>query len=84
MSSILHPRFAEASDLLSLVYGPPSKKISPKAIKTLRFDMEKMLGKREDWDTPLLRELFGTLWECGQRRHYSAAHERLWFNLIGF
>ena len=84
MSSTLHPRFAEASELLSSVYGPPSKKISPKAIKTLRFDLEKILGKREDWDTALLRELFGTLWECGQRRRYSAAHERLWFNLIGF
>ncbi|MDV6343474.1 Hsp70 family protein [Nitrosomonas sp. Is37] len=84
MPSTLHPRFPEAAELLGLVYGPPSKKISPKTIKTLRFDLEKILGKRDDWDTPLLRELFGTLWECGQRRRYSAAHERLWFNLIGF
>lgn len=84
LSTQLHPRFAEAAELISLVYGPPSKKINPKAIKTLRYDLEKILGKRDDWDTPLLRELFGTLWECSQRRRYSAAHERLWFNLIGF
>lgn len=84
ISSQLHPRFAEAAELISLVYGPPSKKVNPKAIKTLRPDLEKILGKRDDWDTPLLRELFSTLWECAQRRRYSAAHERLWFNLIGF
>lgn len=84
MSGALHPRFAEAAELLGLVYGPPSKEVSPKAIKTLRFDLEKILGKRDEWDTPLLRELFGTLWDCSQRRRYSAAHEKLWFNLIGF
>lgn len=84
LSSKLPPRFAEAAELIGQVYGPPSKKVNPKAIKTLRVDLEKILGKRDNWDTPLLRELFGTLWECGQRRRYSAAHERLWFNLIGF
>lgn len=84
LSSKLHPRFAEAAELISQVYGPPSKKVNPKAIKTLRVDLEKILGKRDDWDTPLLRELFGALWEGSQRRRYSAAHERLWFNLTGF
>jgi len=84
MSNGLHPRFAEAEKLIYQVYGPPSKTANPKAIKTLRVDLEKILGKREQWDTPLLRELFSTLWECDQRRRRSAAHERLWFNLIGF
>lgn len=84
MSSELHPRFAEAAGRIDQVYGPPSKQVSPKAIKILRTDLEKMLGKRDEWDTPLLRELFGILWACGQRRRRSAAHERLWFNLTGF
>lgn len=84
ISGKLHPRFADAAERINQVYGPPSKKVNPKAIKTLRIDLEKLLGKRDEWDTPLLRELFGTLWECAQRRRRSATHERLWFNLTGF
>lgn len=84
MSNELHPHFAEAAERIHQVYGPPSKHVNPKAIKILRADLEKILGKRDDWDTPLLRELFGILWACGQRRRRSAAHEKLWFNLIGF
>ena len=84
MSTELHPRFAEAATLIQTIYGPPSKKVDPKAIKTLRADLEKILGKRDSWDTPLLRELFATLWDCSQRRRRSAAHERLWFSLTGF
>jgi uncharacterized protein YjeT (DUF2065 family) len=58
--------------------------VNPKDVKRLRSDLEKTLGARDQWDTPLLRELFGVLWQGVGRRRRSASHERLWFNLAGF
>jgi molecular chaperone DnaK (HSP70) len=79
-----HPRLTEAAELVMRVYGPRSKEVHPKDVKRLRSDLEKRLGPRDQWDTPLLRELFGVLWEGVGRRRRSASHERLWFNLTGF
>ena len=79
-----HPRLAEAAELIMRIYGPRSKQVNPKDVKRLRSDLEKTLGARDQWDTPLLRELFAVLWEGVGRRRRSANHERLWFNLAGF
>jgi len=84
VSTELPPRFAEAAGLIDRIYGGRSQQVGPKDIKQLPNALEKVLGKREVWDTPLLRELFGVLWEGRKRRRRSAAHERLWFNLTGF
>jgi len=80
----LHPRFGEATDRVRLVYGKSSQEIAPRMIKSLRTDLEKIIGSRAEWDTPLLRELFGALWAGAKRRRRSAAHERVWFNLVGY
>lgn len=79
-----HPRFTEAADLINRVYGARSKNVDPQDVKRLRNDLEKTLGTREQWDTPLLRELFAVLWDGATRRRRSASHERVWFNLAGF
>lgn len=83
-SDVVHPRFEDAAALIERFYGARSKEVEPKAIKTLRADLEQLLGKRESWDTSLLRELFGVLWDSARRRRRSADHERLWLNLSGF
>lgn len=80
----LHPRFAEAKACIDAVYGKSSKEADPKAVKTLRADLEKILGARETWDTALLRELFGSLLAGAKRRRRSADHERVWLNLSGY
>ena len=80
----LHPRFAEATDLVRRVYGKSTQGVEPKAVKTLRTRLEKVLGDRSQWDTPLLRELFGSLLSGAKRRRRSADHERVWFNLVGY
>jgi hypothetical protein len=80
----LHPRLPEAKELLQTFYGKSVKELSGRKINTLRSDLEKILGDRERWDTPLLRELFGELLAGAKRRRRSADHERLWFNLAGF
>jgi molecular chaperone DnaK (HSP70) len=79
-----HPRFTQVAELISRIYGSRSKDVNPKDVKRLRSDLEKMLGARDQWDTPLLRDLFGVLWDGAGRRRRSASHERLWFNLTGF
>ncbi|MDW8364057.1 MAG: Hsp70 family protein [Myxococcales bacterium] len=81
---ILHPRFAQAVERIQAVYGKPSEQADPRAVKTLRTDLEKILGERPSWDLPLLRELFGALLAGARRRRRSADHERVWFNLAGY
>jgi molecular chaperone DnaK (HSP70) len=78
----LHPRFAEARQRIEVVFG--KSEAEGKSVKTLRADLEKILGPREKWPTPLLRELFGVLLAGVKRRRRSADHERVWFNLAGY
>ncbi|MET0287035.1 MAG: Hsp70 family protein [Polyangiales bacterium] len=80
----LHPRFAEATELIHSYYGKSNKELEGKRIKTLRNDLEKVLGPREGWDSALLRELFSALLAGAKRRRRSADHERLWLHLTGF
>lgn len=82
--SQLHPRFREATELIQLFYGKAQKALDGRKINTLRADLEKILGDRQRWDTPLLRELFATLLAGSKRRRRSADHERLWFHLTGY
>jgi molecular chaperone DnaK (HSP70) len=82
----LHPRFAEATARIREVYGKAkgAADVTGRDVKRLRADLEKILGPREGWDTPLLRELFGALFAGVKNRRRSADHERVWFNLVGY
>ena len=80
----LHPRFKEARAKIDAVYGKSEAALEGKPQKTLRTDLEKILGPRHQWSTPLLRELWGALFAGAKRRRRSADHERVWFNLVGF
>jgi len=80
----LHPRFAEAKELISAFFGKAAKELEGKKIKSLRQDLEKILGPRESWDTALLRELFGALLTGKKARRRSADHERIWLHLAGY
>jgi molecular chaperone DnaK (HSP70) len=80
----LPPRFGEAAGLVELCYGTAKSEVSPKAVKSLRADLEKILGPRDGWDGPLARELFGAFLQGGSRRRRSADHERLWLSLAGY
>src|SRR5690606_34481180 len=55
-----------------------------KKVKTLRTDLEKILGDRQGWDSALSRELFGVLLAAQKGRRRSADHERLFYHLAGF
>lgn len=75
----------QAVEKIQAVFGAKSKQVDPQAIKTLRADLEKILAApRNEWQTPLLRELFTALLDGGKYRRRSEAHERQWLSLIGF
>lgn len=76
--------FDQVREKVDLVFGESKKQVTPKAVKSLRADIEKLLGKREHWELPLLRALFDLLLEGKNHRRRSAAHERIWFNLAGY
>jgi len=84
-SADLPAQLPQAIEKIQAVFGPKSKQIDAKAVKTLRADLEKILAApRGDWATPVLRELFAALLEGGKYRRRSEQHERLWLSLSGF
>jgi molecular chaperone DnaK (HSP70) len=76
--------FSSVQQHLKTVFHKNKKQADPKAIKTLRIDIEKQLGKRDSWDIPILRALFDQLLDSHKNKQHSSAHERVWFNLAGY
>jgi molecular chaperone DnaK (HSP70) len=79
-----HPSLDAAIEQIDRCFGSRAQKIDPKEVKRLRAQLEQLLGPRDSWNSALLRELFGALWERARRRRRSADHERLWLNLAGY
>lgn len=80
-----HPRLPEALAAIDRVYGGKKQQgVDAKEVRQLRATLERLLGDRATWPTPLLRTLFGALLQGAKRRRRSAQHERTWFNLVGF
>ena len=77
--------YPEAVEKIQAVFGAKSKQVNPKAVKSLRVDLEKQLNSiRNEWETPLLRAFFNTFLEGLKYRRRSENHERVWLSLIGF
>jgi DNA-K related protein/Hsp70 protein len=79
-----HRALPKALELIDQTFGSRSQKVDPKQVKRVRAELEQLLGARASWNSALLRELFGALWERARRRRRSADHERLWLNLAGY
>ncbi|KJY93161.1 molecular chaperone DnaK [Vibrio neptunius] len=80
----LHPRLSESKELISRLYSGNKKSADAKEIKTLAKDLERKLGKRDDWDFRTLRHLFDAFAQGRKRRRRSEAHEKSWLRLAGF
>ncbi|MGZ8173076.1 MULTISPECIES: Hsp70 family protein [Methylobacter] len=77
--------FNQIAEQIQAVFGAKSRQIGPKAVKSLRADLEKLTGiARTEWTTPLLRAMFGTLLEGAKYQRRSENHERVWLSLAGF
>ena len=77
-------RFAEAKENAERVYGNKPLPIGPKDVKQLSRTLEKVLGPRETWRVPVLRELWSTLYAGASKRRRTADHERVFYSLTGF
>ncbi|WP_174364112.1 Hsp70 family protein [uncultured Caballeronia sp.] len=84
VGEVLHPAYEKAIEQIDRAFGDRAHNVDPKEVKRLRAQLEHLLGPRDTWDSALLRELFGALWERARRRRRSADHERLWLNLAGY
>ncbi|WP_309895358.1 Hsp70 family protein [Archangium sp.] len=77
-------RFAEAKENVERVYGNKPLPIGPKDVKQLARTLEKVLGPKETWRVPVLRELWSSLFAGASKRRRSADHERVFYSLTGF
>jgi molecular chaperone DnaK (HSP70) len=77
-------RCAQAIAKIDRVFGTGARPADAKDVKQLRTQLEHILGDREQWPTPLLRQLFDALWQRARGRRRSAEHERVWLNLTGY
>ena len=80
----LPERFGAVQTEVERVFGNKSGVTAPKETKQLFRMLEKMIGPRESWHLPLLRELWSVLYAGAAKRRRSADHERLFFQLLGF
>jgi molecular chaperone DnaK (HSP70) len=76
-------RLAEARAAVELFYGKRAA-VERGEVKGLFRELERLLGPREQWPTPLVRELWAALHAGRARRRRSADHERVWVQLTGW
>ncbi len=77
-------RMGEAIDKIDRIFGTHKQQVSLRDVTQLRAQLERLLGDRAQWATPVLRQLFDALWLRARGRRRSAEHERVWLNLAGF
>jgi hypothetical protein len=81
----LPANFERIAEQIQTVFGAKSKQVDPKAVKSLRADLEKLIGApRTEWPTPLLRAMFAVLLDRAKYQRRSENHERVWLSLAGF
>ncbi|EQA4696860.1 Hsp70 family protein [Vibrio cholerae] len=83
-NSSISPKLQEAKALISKIYSANKTNADQQAIKTLTKELERRLGKREEWDFATLRSLFDSLALGRKRRRRSELHEKNWLRLAGF
>jgi molecular chaperone DnaK (HSP70) len=83
-TSSVPPRVKESIEKIERIFGGKAQKVETKEVRQLRQHLERGLGGRESWDTPLLRQLFDALMLRARGRRRSAEHERVWLNLAGY
>ena len=77
-------RLKQAISQIDRIFGTGSQPATAKEVKQLRAQLEQILGERERWATPELRQLFDALWARARARRRSVEHERVWLNLAGY
>ncbi|EGQ7964292.1 hsp70 family protein [Vibrio vulnificus] len=83
-NATLHPRLNECKELITRLYSGNKKSGEGNEIKVLAKELERKLGKRDEWDFTTLRHLFDAFAQGRKRRRRSEQHEKNWLRLAGF
>jgi molecular chaperone DnaK (HSP70) len=77
-------RREDAREAILVVFGRGRFDVTPRQVKDLLRDLERLLGERASWTTDLSRDLFDTLVTEAKARRRSAEHERVFWLLAGY
>lgn len=77
-------RFSDATMEIDRVFGTRPLPVEPKDVKNLFRTLERVLGPREGWSVPVLRELWTPLFAGVSKRRRSPDHEKVMFQLLGY
>jgi molecular chaperone DnaK (HSP70) len=74
----------DAREAILVVFGRGRFDVTPRQVKDLVRDLERLLGERAAWTTGLSRDLFDTLAAESKARRRSPEHERVFWQLAGY
>lgn len=77
-------RFIDATTEVERVFGTRPLPVKPQDVKQLFKTLERILGPREGWRLPVLRELWTSLYAGVSKRRRSEDHEKVMFQLLGY
>jgi molecular chaperone DnaK (HSP70) len=74
----------DAREAILVVFGRGRFDVTPRQVKDLLRELERLLGERAAWTTEVSRDLFDTLAAEARARKRSAEHERVFWLLLGY
>ncbi|CUB03410.1 hsp70 family protein [Marinomonas fungiae] len=80
----LHSNMGQAEEHLVKCFSTAGQKEYPDLVKSLKQDLDRLLGDRDEWNLATSRRLADKLLAVKGGRTKSAQHERQWLQLIGF
>lgn len=80
----LHSNMGQAEEHLVKCFSAAGQKEYPDLVKSLKQDLDRLLGDRDEWNLATSRRLADKLLAVKGGRGKSAQHERQWLQLIGF
>jgi hypothetical protein len=84
LTEAMPARFTEATTEVDRVFGTKPLPVEPKDVKNLFRTLERVLGPRDGWTLPVLRELWTPLFAGVSKRRRSAEHEKVMYQLLGY
>ncbi|QRV23916.1 hsp70 family protein [Marinomonas foliarum] len=83
-SGFLHANMGQAEEHLAKCFSSAGQKQNPDLVKSLKQDLDQLLGNRDDWNLATSRRLVDKLLSVKSGRTKSAQHERQWLQLMGY
>jgi len=79
------PRVMEdARAAIDRVLGKGRGDVASREVKDLVRELERLLGERASWTTPVARTIFDAIWAGHRARKRSPEHERVFWQLAGY